>query len=81
MKIEEYENSQKSVYEITKINYVINNLNDEDYERIPKKVVNFFNKGITDEFKDNNLNALSSMNNNELKLLKIIDYYINDKDV
>lgn len=71
----EYENS------ISKVNYIINNLSTEDYNKIPKNVVDFFNNNASDVFLKNevidNTNVMENLDATDLKFLKIIDYYIN----
>lgn len=71
----EYENS------ISKVNYIINNLSTEDYNKIPKNVVDFFNNNASDVFfKSEDIGAKKVMENldaTDLEFLKIIDYYIN----
>ncbi len=71
----EYESS------ITKVNFVINNLPFESKEKIPQGVINFFSNYsnpelLTDDMKSKEILS-ASFNQDDLKFLKIIDYYIN----
>lgn len=68
-------------FSITKVNYIINRLPQEEKNKLPENVINFFdvnsnNELLPDNFlKDNNLEK--ACDNIDKKFLKIIDYYIN----
>lgn len=68
-------------FSITKVNYVINSLPLESKNKIPENVKNFFSNNSNPELLScdmQNKNIISeSFNRDDLKFLKIIDYYIN----
>ncbi len=70
-----YENS------ITKVNYIINKLPLDSLEKIPECVINFFEEYSNSELLQNSMlktnNIMNQLNINDLKFLKIVDYYIN----
>ena len=68
-------------FSITKVNYIISKLPQEDRDKLPEKVIKFFDVNSNNELlpnnflKDNNLESVcDSVDKN---FLKIIDYYIN----
>ena len=66
---------------ISKVNYIINNLSTEDYNKIPQNVINFFDNNSSNIFSQNEVigakNVMENLNSTDLKFLKIVDYYIN----
>lgn len=66
---------------ISKVNYIINNLSTEDYNKIPQNVINFFDNNSSDIFTQSEVigvkNVMENLNSTDLKFLKIVDYYIN----
>lgn len=66
---------------ISKVDYIINKLSFEDYQKIPQNVINFFDNNSNDNFfeaEDLSIKSvMNSLDENDLKFLKIIDYYIN----
>lgn len=66
---------------ITKINYIIQKLPEDSFQKVPPKVVNFFETYSDFELLKNEEfsaeNIMSNLNENDLNFLKIIDYYIN----
>lgn len=66
---------------ISKVNYIINNLSTEDYNKIPQNVINFFDNNSSDIFTQSEVidvkNVMENLNLIDLKFLKIVDYYIN----
>lgn len=71
----------KFINSISKVNYIINSLSVEDYNKIPQSVVNFFVNNSNDiilknEVMDNKM-LMKNLDTMDLKFLKIIDYYIN----
>lgn len=68
-------------YSITKVNHIINRLSQDDRNKIPENIINFFDVNSNNELlpndflKDNNLEK--ACDNIDKNFLKIIDYYIN----
>ncbi len=66
---------------ISKVNYIINNLSTEDYNKIPQNVISFFDNNSSDIFTQSEVigvkNVMENLNSTDLKFLKIVDYYIN----
>lgn len=66
---------------ISKVNYIINNLSTEDYNKIPQNIINFFDNNSSNIFSQNEVigakNVMENLNSTDLKFLKIVDYYIN----
>lgn len=70
-------------FSITKVNYIINRLPQDEREKLPSNVMNFFEKNSNEELLSeeflNTQNIFSLCNENDKKFLKIVDYYINGK--
>ncbi len=66
---------------ISKVNYIINNLSTEYYNKIPQNVISFFDNNSSDIFTQSEVigvkNVMENLNSTDLKFLKIVDYYIN----
>ncbi len=67
-------------FSITKVNYIINKLSQDDRNKLPDNLIKFFDVNSNNELlpndflKDNNLEK--SCDNTDKNFLKIIDYYL-----
>ncbi len=67
-------------FNFTQVNNIINNLPVESVEKIPLNFRNFINENSNNKLSDNcSMNFLESQYSDEtLKILKVVDYYINN---
>lgn len=70
----------KYEFSITKVNYIINGLSEDEKMKIPQNVIDFFddnsNKQLLSE-SDINCGSVFDFSDMDKKFLKIIDYYLN----
>ena len=73
--------SKNYEYSITKVNYIINRLSQDDKDKLPNNIINFFDVNSNDELLQDDFtkskNLLEMCDETDKNFLKIIDYYIN----
>ena len=70
----------KYEFSITKVNYIISGLSEEERIKIPQNVIDFFGDNSNEQLlstSDTNCGNMFDFNDMDKKFLKIIDYYLN----
>lgn len=70
----------KYEFSITKVNYIINGLSEDERMKIPQNVIDFFDGNSNEQLLSTfNINCGNMLNFDDMdkKFLKIIDYYLN----